>query len=393
MLRNYIQSVKTNFDRQFGHDLGSYFTIDIQKHIGGEKLILEYVNNPNLNILVQENVKQLLRLHLTVMSDLRDKRLESACNNQNEFLVLLESVVENEGGWIIDLVIQSCRETRQLCAHYDKTQASKGNIQMMNSSQKLRNMFRTCNKERSDVTSTRLACIPIMNEFFKSCFHLNNFQQCTSQIQVIEQKGYLNDVSLKKSYLCCYCYYAGRLSLYEEKYDIANRLLTQSLSLCHSKHRRNVKRIMKYLIPVRISCGILPSQQLLTQYHFTMYEMLCESLRRGDIPLFQSVIEDYQEELLRSGLYICIISLETLVYGSFIKHVIDSLPPSTTQLKFEHLHFALSKLGLDKSDEELFCVLSNLIQRKLLKGYIAYSQRTVVYSKVKSVTKLKLHSA
>jgi hypothetical protein len=55
-------------------------------------------------------------------------------------------------------------------------------------------------------------------------------------------------------------YYVGRLNMFEDKYDVAEENLDYALLHCHRNAVANKKRILKYLVPVKLKRGRLPTK-------------------------------------------------------------------------------------------------------------------------------------
>jgi hypothetical protein len=56
-----------------------------------------------------------------------------------------------------------------------------------------------------------------------------------------------------------YRYYVGRLNMFEDKYDEAEQQLDYALKHCHKNAIGNKRRILNYLLPVKLMRGRLPS--------------------------------------------------------------------------------------------------------------------------------------
>jgi hypothetical protein len=69
-----------------------------------------------------------------------------------------------------------------------------------------------------------------------------------------------------------YRYYVGRLNMFEDKYEEAEKNLDYALAHCYKYSLRNKKRILNYLLPVKLLRGRLPTPSLLEKYK--MHEFL-----------------------------------------------------------------------------------------------------------------------
>jgi hypothetical protein len=56
-----------------------------------------------------------------------------------------------------------------------------------------------------------------------------------------------------------YRYYIGRLNMFEDQHGLAEQNLDYALKHCHRNAVRNKKRILRYLVPVKLYRGRLPT--------------------------------------------------------------------------------------------------------------------------------------
>ena len=58
-----------------------------------------------------------------------------------------------------------------------------------------------------------------------------------------------------------YRYYVGRLNMFEDQYETAEMNLEYALTHCHVNAKANKKRILNYLLPVKLLRGRLPTDK------------------------------------------------------------------------------------------------------------------------------------
>lgn len=58
-----------------------------------------------------------------------------------------------------------------------------------------------------------------------------------------------------------YRYYVGRLNMFEDQYDMAEKNFDYALRHCHRSAVANKKRILNYLVPVKLLRGRLPTSK------------------------------------------------------------------------------------------------------------------------------------
>lgn len=103
-----------------------------------------------------------------------------------------------------------------------------------------------------------------LNQILWVYFRKNQFQQCTFYVQNISSQLRELTVSSKKAHVVTLLYYLGRMKLYDSNYQLAEQHLLQAYNLCHSSFKSQRLLILKFLVPVKILNGQLPSEELLS---------------------------------------------------------------------------------------------------------------------------------
>ena len=62
-----------------------------------------------------------------------------------------------------------------------------------------------------------------------------------------------------KGDMVTYRYYVGRLNMFEDQYEVAEENLEYALVHCHKDAVANKRRILRYLVPVKLLRGRLPT--------------------------------------------------------------------------------------------------------------------------------------
>ena len=96
-----------------------------------------------------------------------------------------------------------------------------------------------------------------VNELFGMYFRLNNLRLCKNLIRPIESRKLHEKGSMAE--MVTYRYYVGRLNSFEDQHRSADINLDYAFKHCHKDALNNKKRILKYLIPVKLYRGILPT--------------------------------------------------------------------------------------------------------------------------------------
>lgn len=225
--------------------------------------------------------------------------------------------------------------------------------------------------------SKQAGVLAIVNELFGMYFRLNILRLCKNLIRPVETKKLSEKGSMAE--MVTYKYYIGRLSMFEDDHARAETNLEYALEHCHKDATNNKKRILKYLVPVKLYRGKLPTAHLLNKYGLEEFKPLVEGMRKGDLRTFQDGLVQYQDRFIRQGTYLLLEKCKTVVYRNLFKRVWKII--GSHQIKLEHITKAFKWLGMPIDLDEMECILANLIFKRYIKGYLSHAMRTLVLSK------------
>uniref|UniRef100_A0A0D9XDD0 PCI domain-containing protein n=1 Tax=Leersia perrieri TaxID=77586 RepID=A0A0D9XDD0_9ORYZ len=219
----------------------------------------------------------------------------------------------------------------------------------------------------------RIGALYVTCQLFKIYFRLGTVHLCRSVIRSIETARNFDfeDFPVK---------------------DKADQKLTYALMHCNYQYESNLRRILKFLIPVKLSIGVLPRITLLERYNLLEYADVVTSLKRGDLRLLRQALERHEDQFLKSGVYLVLEKLELQVYQRLVKkiHIIQRQkePAKAHQIKLEVVVKALKWLEIDMDVDEVECIMACLIYKNLIKGYFAHKSKVLVLSKQDPFPKL-----
>ncbi|KAI0510711.1 hypothetical protein KFK09_011320 [Dendrobium nobile] len=239
----------------------------------------------------------------------------------------------------------------------------------------------------------RVGALYVTCQLFKVYFKLGTVHLCRSVIRSIETAKIFDFEEFPSSDKATYMYYTGRLEVYNENFVAADQKLTYALMHCNSQYEANLRMILKYLIPVKLSIGILPKMTLLEKYNLIEYTNVVKALKSGDLRLLRRALQEHEDQFLRTGVYLVLEKLELQVYQRLLKkiHMIQKQkdPSKAHQIKLDLIVKALKWLQVDMDVDEVECIMAILIYKNLIKGYFAHKSKVVVLSKQDPFPKLK----
>ncbi|KAL1825388.1 enhanced ethylene response protein 5 [Daucus carota subsp. sativus] len=238
----------------------------------------------------------------------------------------------------------------------------------------------------------RVGALYVTCQLFKIYFKLGTVHLCRSVIRSIETARIFDFEEFPVRDKVTYMYYTGRLEVFNENFPAADQKLSYALMHCNPRREANIRMILKYLIPVKLSIGILPENSLLVKYNLVEYSDVVLAMRRGDLRLLRNALQKHEDRFLRSGVYLVLEKLELQVYQRLVKKIYiiqkQKDPAKAHQVKLEVIVKALKWLEMDMDVDEVECIMAILIYKNLMKGYFAHKSKVVVLSKQDPFPKL-----
>lgn len=295
-----------------------------------------------------------------------------------------------ESAWALDALYVIAYEIRVLAERADRELASMGKIpeKLKGAGSFLMKVFGVL----AGKGPKRVGALYVTCQLFKIYFKLGTVHLCRSVIRSIETARIFDFEEFPVRDKVTYMYYTGRLEVFNENFPAADHKLSYALTYCNPRSEANIRMILKYLIPVKLSIGILPEISLLEKYNLVEYCNVIQAMRRGDLRLLRQALQEHEDQFLRSGVYLVLEKLELQVYQRLIKKIYiiqkQKDPSKAHQIKLEVIVKALKWLEMDMDIDEVECIMSILIYKNLMKGYFAHKSKVVVLSKQDPFPKL-----
>lgn len=294
------------------------------------------------------------------------------------------------GNILIPILHACCRATHHIAVQADHvnslTTKRNDNARLQSAVTLLQESFSKTLNDRSEMVpgsplsingSKKVGVLCIVNQLFAMYFRLNTLRLCKNLLRPVESRSLHK--SGNKGDMVTYRYFVGRLNMFEDLYDLAEENLSYALQHCHKNAVGNKKRILNYLIPVKLMRGRLPSVNLLEKCNLVEYIPLVIAIRRGDLRTFHKTLQENQDEFIRRGTYLLLEKCKTVCHRNLFKRI--HLITEMHQLPLDNVVKVIKWMGIDMDLDEVECVLANLIFRGIIKGYISHSKRILVLSK------------
>ncbi|PFH62454.1 hypothetical protein XA68_13521 [Ophiocordyceps unilateralis] len=274
--------------------------------------------------------------------------------------------------------------------------------QLRDCEQHLKRIFTLCLNDRAPLEESRKWGIYfIINLLFKTYFKLNSAslsRTILKTLAVYNDKGDMPPLeSFPAAQRVTFRYYEGVLLFLEENYVQAEKRLVEAWQLCHKDAKANLERILTYLVPCKLlTSHVLPTKHLLEPFPRLqrLFLPLSQCIRRGDLRAFDLALQEAENEFVRRRIYLTLergrdIALRNLLRKVYIAggfddtNETDAAPVRRSRIPVAEFRAAVCMCSGGEliDNDEVECLLANMIYKDLMKGYIHRERGIVVLSK------------
>lgn len=312
----------------------------------------------------KNDVKGALKLHLKVA---------------NEFGSIWKN---SEGNWLIPVLGEICAESIRLCVRLEDKEeqaASLGEVERI-----IKSFMATAltDREENPSQSKKLGALLIINTLMRIYFLLHNLRLCRNLIKYTEG----NQATLRKymkrypkSQRLLYEYYVGRVELFEGSFESARKRLLYVFEKCPKEEKKRKKMVLIYLIPLQLLHSILAKMELLVKYDVLEFKGIIAAMKQGDINMLEEELGKNQAFFIHHGIFLLLEKLKVVTYRNLIRMVHKGLK-ATSMLQLKAISTAFKLKGVAFDDDEMECMLANLIYDGYIKGYVSHKHKVVVLS-------------
>ncbi|KAL2056660.1 hypothetical protein ABVK25_003054 [Lepraria finkii] len=278
-----------------------------------------------------------------------------------------------------------------IAGDFDKNQKLEDAARVIN------RMFTLCISDRAPLEESRKwGLYYTANLQFKTYFKLNSPSLCKNVIRALGAgRTDMPDLdAFPRSHVVTWKYYVGVLRFLEEDYAGAEESLTSAWHMCHRSATRNIKLILTYLIPTcLLTRQLLPSPRLLAPYPrlAELFTPLVDAIRSGALSTFDAALADGEAEFVKRRIYLTLergrdMCLRNLLRKVYLAAGMDEEGKRRTRIRVDEFGAAirLGERGVEGENlenDEVECMVANMIYKNLIKGYISRAHGMVVLSK------------
>ncbi|ELT88079.1 hypothetical protein CAPTEDRAFT_225576 [Capitella teleta] len=383
-LNGYLQNLETaleNKDGMFAGDLLSFS----HPHVASPRLQLESPEQQCEQWFPQP-WDELIAAHLRCCWAVANHDFVEAHSCQSivvgAFIKIFQS--QKDENWALPIMFAVTLDSRLFAIRADLQISKRGRGQTGDKLEKaaelLMGCFRICasdNRAQPD-DSKKWGMLNLVNQLFKIYFKINKLHLCKPLIRAIDSLPIKESFSIAQ--MVTYKYYVGRKAMFDSDFKGAEEYLTFAFEHCHRAAQQNKRLILIYLLPVKMLLGQMPKQSLLRKYDLLQFADVATAVSSGNLRLLNDAMEKSHAFFIKCGIYLILEKLKIITYRNLFKKV--SLILKTHQLPIKDFTVALHMLGeTDIDEDEVECILANLIYENKIKGYLSHQHHKLVISK------------
>jgi len=383
-LRDYLNKVNDFHYNCNGGGLGVYLSFR-QPHVMSPRLSPEKPDNLVHNIIYPP-MDDIVKAHLQVIAKYRAGAVVEMWQAQCGVVTAVARFMTDnkDQNWMLPLMNTAVLELRlqSVAADTRSTRAglTKPGELLEKTADALMSCFRVCaaDTRAGENETKRWGLLYLVNQFFKIYFKINKLNLCKPMIRAVEALSFKDQYPI--SQLVTYKYYTGRKAMFDSDYKGANEALSFAFQRCHRRMFKNKRRILIYLLPVKMLLGFIPKRSLLVKYKLKEFVDLVQAVRLGNVKLLNETFVENERFFIGAGIYLLLEKLKFVAYRNLFKkiYLIQNSHQLAISLFVQSLRFMQHE---DIDADEAECLLANMIYEGKIKGYISHAHRKLVVSK------------
>ncbi|KAG0024046.1 COP9 signalosome (CSN) subunit [Podila clonocystis] len=242
--------------------------------------------------------------------------------------------------------------------------------------------FTVCITDRSPIEiSRKWGTYFIIGILFKTYFKLKSHSLCKNVLRAVSAADLPPLTRFPISHQVTFKYYTGVLSFYNDDFKSAEADLQFAFDHTPATSPSNRRLILHYLIPTRMLRGSLPHTSLLENFFDLkqIYEPIVIAIKTGNVRMFDEALAMGSSRLVSLGTYLTVERARGVVVRVLFKKVYTAMNKST-KLEVSLFKTALAYVGVDVDEEEVECMLANMIYKGYIRGYLSHEKSVLVLS-------------
>jgi len=312
--------------------------------------------------------------------------------------------IYREGGsWLLTSMKNLIHDTRVLAVMADKSASASESAEKMKHTREckalLESCFRSTNMGRAidaDAHRKRHVGLYIVNNQFKVLFRLKTLQLCKNLIMSVEIPTFPNMDEFPITERVTYHFYKGRMRILEDRIPEARQALTYAWENCPSSASKNRGLILEFLAPINLFIG----KGVTENANLRLVQTIMNLVRNGNVRGLSAFLDENQAYYINKGMLLTLDQLKTIAYRNLFRNIILIYQSAVEEEKKTRVSMEIFQksfeensedlqIGETDTEEDVKCILANLIFNRYLKGYISHERNILVLSPKDPFPKLK----
>ncbi|VDL82276.1 unnamed protein product [Nippostrongylus brasiliensis] len=293
---------------------------------------------------------------------------------------------KKEVNWFMPIFHQLCSDLRNVAKMADELTEKDDEVENTSSyyeqsANYIMEAYRTCTSDvRADPSTTKkIAILNMTNQLFRIYFKINKLNLLKPLIRAIDNSGTLYQ-SFSMADKVTYNYFLGRKAMFDSDLPLAEKSLSYAFRNCPADCVSNKRLVLIYLIPVKMFLGHMPTAQLLHKYQLDEFYDVVEAVKEGNLAKLDQALESNEHFFIQCGIFLMLEKLRAITFRTLFKRISSVI--GGHQIPLKAFFTIIQYLGVNDVDEdELECIVANLIAEKKIKGYISHQHQKLVVSK------------
>ncbi|CAP35701.1 Protein CBG18211 [Caenorhabditis briggsae] len=389
---NKIDNLCYNQSWESGDKIAKYLSLNDDHSKEAYLHISEYGSTSRrCRVSEDEIIDEIVCLHLHVLHSVHvAKDLISSQSTQIRIIQLFNKEIlqkRKDENWFLPIFYRLCTDLRWLskgaesCASGDDEGDSNANSFFESAAKAITECYRTCVSDvhAEEGKTKKVAMLNMTNQLFQIYFQINKLNLLKPLIRAIDNCGPLYNKFLMADKVA-YNYFLGRKALFDGDLILAEKGLVYAFRNCPTESVSNKRKILVYLIPVKMFLGHMPTASLLHRYRLDEFQEVVAAVKDGHLGRVDNALLTNGEFFIKCGIYLVLEKLRTITYRNLFKKVSQMV--GKVQIPLDAFQAALRFVGVTDVDmDELECIIANLIAEKKVKGYLAHQHQKLVISK------------
>ncbi|KAG0301635.1 COP9 signalosome (CSN) subunit [Dissophora globulifera] len=340
---------------------------------------------------------ELVYRHILAIKAVWDGEFIAAYTEQSAAIPLFLREFQTLTNWPLETLYILNGDLRRVAVLADSQLVARGEkpSKLEDCARTINKSFTVCITDRSPLQfSRKWGTYNIVGILFRTYFKLKSHNLCKNILRAVKAAADLPDLDqFPMAHQVTMRYYTGVLSFFNDDYKKAEPDLQFAFDHTPPRFHKNRRLILHYLIPTRLLHGSLPSARLLEEFSelAELYRPLATAIRTGNVRLFDETLVTGGARLIGLGTYLTVEQSRGVAVRTLFKKVFTLMSPSN-KLAISLFQTALEFVGVQADEDEVECMLANMIYKGYIRGYISHEKRVLVLSQKDPFPGLEIQS-